>query len=379
VARPVDLSGIPVVDGHCHPLLRDPLGVSSGVLLDLFTEGRPGTMRAHVAHSGYARRAIEALARRLGVEPTVDEVLAARRRAGLETGRAHLADAGVAALLVDTGYPPDAMPLGEMRRLLGCEVHEVVRIETCAERLLPQRLAYEAFVDAFRRVLSEAAPRCVAFKTIVAYRSGLDVRAWSEDATVASYARALAAVPPGGPPRLTEKPLLDHLVEVTLEVASRTGRPLQIHAGFGDPDIDLLHANPLLLRTVLEDPRWTETRVVLLHMAYPYVREAAFMTAVWPQVHLDLSLALPFLGPGALFPLLEILSLAPISKLMYGSDVSGLPELFALSAGWARAALGEALGWLVERDGLDENAAAAAGRAILSDNARVLYGLRQEP
>ncbi len=114
-------------------------------------------------------------------------------------------------------------------------------------------------------------------------------------------------------------------------------------------------------------------------MAYPYTREAAFMTAVWPQVHLDLSLALPFLGPGALFPLLEILSLAPLSKLMYGSDVSGLPELFALAAEWARATLGEALGWLVERDGLDERAAAAAGRAILSDNARALYGLRQEP
>ncbi len=130
---------------------------------------------------------------------------------------------------------------------------------------------------------------------------------------------------------------------------------------------------------MLEDRRWTTAQLVLLHMAYPYTREAAFMTAVWPQVHLDLSLALPFLGPGALFPLLEILSLAPLSKLMYGSDVSGLPELFALAAEWARATLGEALGWLVERDGLDERAAAAAGRAILSDNARALYGLRQEP
>ena len=66
---------------------------------------------------------------------------------------------------------------------------------------------------------------------------------------------------------------------------------------------------------------------------------------------------------------------APASKLMYGSDVSALPELFALSADWARATLGEALGWLVERDGLDDVAAKAAGQSILCDNARVLYGL----
>ena len=379
MARPVDLSWIPVVDGHCHPLLRDPINVAAGTLLDFFTEGRPGTMRAHVPQTGYAQRALRALARRYGVETTVDAVLDARRRAGFAAGRQHLADARVAALLVDTGYPPDAMPLDEMRKVLGCQIHEVVRIEACAERLIAQGLSYPGFVDAFRRALSDASPRCVGFKSIIAYRSGLDVRVWTDDEAAASYARALATVRGGGRARLTEKPLLDRLFEITLEIASQTGRPLQIHAGFGDPDIDLLQANPLLLRSVLEDPRWATTRLVLLHMAYPYAREAAFVTAVWPQVYLDLSLALPFLGPGALFPLLEILSLAPHSKLTYGSDVSGLPELFALSAEWARATLGEALGWLVERDGLDERAATAAGRAILSDNARALYGLRQEP
>ena len=103
------------------------------------------------------------------------------------------------------------------------------------------------------------------------------------------------------------------------------------------------------------------------------------MAALWPQVHLDLSLALPFLGPGAVPPLIEILSLAPSSKLMYGSDVAALPELFALSALWGSRALGEALGWLVERDGLAEPEAVDIGRAILAGNANALYGLPREP
>ncbi len=187
----------------------------------------------------------------------------------------------------------------------------------------------------------------------------------------------LSAISPDGHVRLTDKPLLDRLVEITLEVACETERPLQMHTGFGDPDIDLVQANPLLLRPILEDSRWVGARIVLLHMAYPYTREAAFMTAVWPQVHLDLSLALPFLGSGAVAPLVEILSLAPSSKLMYGSDVGALPELFALSAIWGRAALGEALGWLRDRHDLDDEETMAIGRAILGDNARALYRLRE--
>ena len=373
----VDLSTIPLVDGHGHPLLRDPAAVSLETFLDLFSEGRAGTMREYVTQTGYYRRALRTLAGRLGVDATAEAVLEARRRhLGPDTARAQFAAAGIAALLVDTGYPADGgMPLDEMRRRLGCAVHEVFRIETCAERLLMERLPYEEFMGAFRRALLEAAPGCVAFKTIVAYRSGLAIRVWSDEECRASYARARAAIPPGGRPRLADKPLLDRLVETTLEIARETSRPIQVHSGFGDPDIDLLGANPLHLRPILEDRRWASISLVLLHMAYPYTREAAFMTAVWPQVHLDLSLALPFLGAGAVNPLIGILSLAPSSKLMYGSDVSALPELFALSAEWGRAALGEALGWLVERDGLPPAEAARMGRAILSDNARTLYAL----
>ena len=185
----------------------------------------------------------------------------------------------------------------------------------------------------------------------------------------------IVRVQSGGSARLTEKPLLDTLVMIALEVCKESGRPLQLHSGFGDPDVDLLQSNPLLLRPVLEDPRWADVQIVALHMAYPYVREAAFMAAVWPQLHVDLSLALPFLGPAAVLPLSEMLSLAPSSKLLYGSDVAALPELFALSADWARASLGEALGWLSERGGLLREDARRVGRQILSDNATALYRL----
>ncbi len=332
-------------------------------------------MAGHIPHTGFFQRAVHGLARRLGTEATLDAVLERRRSLGAEAARRGLVESRVTALLVDTGYPHDAMSLEAMRELLPCSIHEVFRIETCAQRLLGAALDYEEFLAAFRHALAVAAQRCVALKTVIAYRSGLAVRAWESSEVVDAYRRVRARVEAGGSRRLTEKPLLDTLFGVALETATATGRPLQIHTGFGDPDIDLPQANPLLLRPVLEDLRWAGARLVLLHLAYPYVREAAFMAAVWPQVHVDLSLALPVLGPGATAPLIDALSLAPTSKLLYGSDVGALPELFGLAADWGRAALGEALGWLVARGGLTDDEARGAGGHILSGNAEALYRL----
>ena len=372
-SRSVDLSDLPVVDGHCHPLLPDPWAVSPERFTSLFSEGRPGTMAAHIPHTGYFRRALRDLAERLGTEATIDAVLERRRQLGAETAPGVFTDSGVAALLVDTGYPPDAMPLGRMRSVLQCPIHEVFRIETCAQALLSRALPYAEFLDAFREELRAATGRAAALKSIIAYRSGLAIRPWTPEDAAGAYRDVIARVQSGGSARLTEKPLLDTLLLIALEACTETGRPIQLHSGFGDPDVDLLQSNPLLLRPVLEDPRWASVRVVVLHMAYPYVREAAFMAAVWPQLHVDLSLALPFLGPGAVLPLCEMLSLAPSSKLLYGSDVGALPELFALAAEWARASLGEALGWLIERDGLGQEEARRVARQILSDNATALY------
>jgi uncharacterized protein len=375
----MDLAGLAVVDGHCHPFLRDPWRVPEATLVNLFSEGRPGTMTMHIPHTAYFQRALDELARRLETTPTAAAVLQHRLARGPEWGRETMARSGLTALLVDTGYPPDAMPLDEMRRLAPCAVHEIFRVETCAERLFREVRSWKEFQEGFRIELQRAAPRAVAFKSIIAYRSGLAVRRWTESEAADAYRQALDRVQRGGPARLTDKPLLDALFEATVEVCVETGRPLQVHAGFGDPDIDLLQANPLLLRPILEDPRRSGLKLVVLHMAYPYVREAAFMTAVWPQVYLDLSLALPFLGPAAVGPLVEILGLAPATKLLYGSDVGALPELFALAADWGRTALGEALEWLVSRRALSTERAAEAARLILSTNAERLYGLRAAP
>ncbi len=371
----MDLSDLPVVDGHAHPFLADPWAVPAPVFRQVFTEGRPGTMDAHLAHGSYYQRALHGMAERLGVAAREPDVLEARRRAGGEIARRAFGDARVETLLIDTGYPPTAMSLADMRQHVQCAIHEIVRIESVAQGLLGRALPYPEFAESFRAALRAAADRAVSFKSVIAYRSGLAVRPWPDADVRAAYREVVDRVQAGGSPRLAEKPLLDALFLIALAVALETERPMQIHAGWGDPDVDLPQANPVLLRPIAEDPRWAGARLVVLHQAYPYVREAAFMAAVWPQVYLDLSLALPYLGPAAALPLVEILALAPSTKLMYGSDVHGIPELFALSADWGRAALGEALDWLAARGGLPGGDGRAVAERILAGNARALYRL----
>src|SRR5215471_19136188 len=373
--RHVSLSDLPVVDGHCHPLLPDPLALGAADFLNFFTEAREATMAGHVQHSRLLQRTIRELGRRLGVQADISRILERRRQVGVEHACHALTESRVAALLVDTGYPPDAMSIDSMRRILPCRVHEVFRIETCAQSLLDKNLPYEEFLSVFRERLHAAAMHVVAFKSIVAYRSGLAIRAWTADQASHAYRTVAARVQAGGTKRLTEQPLLDTLVAITLEVCRDTARPLQFHSGFGDPDVDLLQSNPLLLRPVLEDSRWANVRIVALHMSYPYFREAAYLASIWPQFYVDLSLALPFLGAGAVLPLVEMISLAPSTKLLYGSDLRGLPELFALSADWGRATLADALAWLVDRGELNGDGAREVGRRILADNAIELYRL----
>ena len=371
----LDLADLVAVDGHCHPLWSAPWDATPRAFLNQLSEGRADTMTAHVPHTGYFRRALRDFSRRLGTEASLDAILERRRQLGPEAACRSLSESRVAALLVDTGYPPEAMPLSVMRLALPCVIHEVFRVETCAQALLGKGLTYDDFLRAFRDELHAAARRVVAFKSVIAYRSGLAIRAWPREEVARVYQGAVERVQAGGSARLSEKPLLDTLVEATLGVCCDTGRPLQLHTGFGDPDVDLLESNPLWLRPVLEDSRWASVSFVVLHMAYPYFREAAFMAAVWPQVHVDLSLAMPFLGAGSVPPLIEMLSLAPSTKLLYGSDLGGMPELLALGADWGRAALGEALGWLVERDEVTQDSARGMARQILADNAAALYRL----
>jgi uncharacterized protein len=391
------LGDVPLVDHHCHSLRASWRRTGGGQWPEwrrCFTEAtRPASLaRDAPGLLGY-HHFLTALGELLGVEanPTVTAVTAeelerrviARRDqlAGADPARylrLLLDHAGTAALLVDTGFDPErTLRLEELERAVDRPVHEIVRLEALAEELLrpgsPNARSLPRFLNGFEERLGTTLERgAVALKSIAAYRGGL----WLyTESSQADRRRAFSGLDKTAQAQRFDDPvLLPFLVRRAAELAAARQVPLQFHTGFGDEDVYLPHADPALLWPLLRDPRTEDCPVVLLH-CYPYVGAAAYLAGTYPQVHMDLSLAIPLAEPIAARLVAEALGLCPAGKLLAASDGHSYPEMHWWGATVWRRALARVLRAEVETGGLDDAAARAAARRILATNATRLYRL----
>ena len=108
----------------------------------------------------------------------------------------------------------------------------------------------------------------------------------------------------------------------------------------------------------------------------PHPPFRAILANVLPRVYCDVSEGIPFAGGGARRIFAETLEMAPISKLVYGSDGFALPEINYVSAMLGKRALAQALDDLVTGDLLSPAEASEAACLILADTARRLYRLQ---
>ncbi len=386
-------AGLPIVDGHCHPPLRPPRPRDAAELLGLFSESREPAAVAHAAETLYFQRALRDLAALHDCAPELEALLAARARLSPLDLLARCAErGGVVALLLDGGFrSEESFGVGELAARLtpACQALPVLRLESLLERLLAESGDFAALEDAFAAALADArAAGYAALKSIIAYRSGLALAPPDRREAAAAYARLKRRAFTGGaadsppdpavPPRLTEKPLLDYFFVLACRTAARHELPLQLHTGFGDADLDLLQANPLLLRPALEAGTLAGVPLVLLH-CYPYLREAAYLANLYAGVYLDVSLTVPLVGPGCQRAVEAVLELAPTSKVLYGSDAAGLAESVWLGALAIRRALDGALGGWVAGGALLPSETSHVAEQLLWRNAAALYGLQIAP
>ncbi|PWA93969.1 Amidohydrolase 2 [Artemisia annua] len=176
--------------------------------------------------------------------------------------------AGISALLIDDGLQLDKMLVTAKYRDFVPFVGRILTIESLAEEILDQNYDYDVKV--------------VGLKSIAAYRGGLDI---NTNVTTKEVEEGLAEVLlAANPVRITNKNLVDYIFMRSLEAAVSFDWPMLIHTGFGDKDLDLRQANPLHLHNVLEDPRFLDCRIVLLHASYPFSKEASYLASVYHQV-----------------------------------------------------------------------------------------------
>jgi uncharacterized protein len=374
------VAGQALVDHHCHGvLLRDADEATLGSMLTEGSGWPGGSVFDSQAGFMFGRMCPPVL----GLPPRAGLAAYTARRAELgpaEVSKRFLTAAGLSALCVDTGFTPEPLTSpAELGGLAGATAYEIVRLERVAEDVAAAGITAAGFADAVRSALAAStaltagAVNVVGFKSIAAYRTGLDLspeRPSEAEVTAAAgrWLAALAAEPAA--PRIADETLQRFLIWCGVDL----GLPVQFHVGYGDSDVDLHRCNPLLLTPLLRAIQPTGVPVMLLHN-YPYHREAGYLAQVFPHVYVDAGLATHNLGARAPALLAEALELAPYGKFLYSSDAFGLPELYYLAAVLFRRALSAFLTAGLEEDLYSERAVVRLTRMLCADNAKRAYGL----
>lgn len=361
-----------LIDHHCHSLFSTP--PTDQQVEDHLTESPDArAARTTTFDSNLGLATLRWAGPLLGLDPPVsrEAYLEARRSiAPRDLISKSLAAAGVSDLLVDTGFhPDDLVDLDELSKLSPARVHEIARIETRAEELLAATDSPEQFLQAWPELLSNLDPNVVGLKSVAAYRCGLDLAG-----THPSRAEVLFALGhqlQQRPLRLTDPTVISYLVITAIEI---TRLPVQFHIGIGDPDVRLATGHPGHLQNLIEFALRLETPICLLH-CYPYHREAALLAHDYPNVYLDLGLALNFVGPRASEILSETLELAPYAKLLYSSDAFGLAELNYLGALQFRRSLTDQLTSLLKDAYLTLDTAIRLAKLMGRETAKTVYRL----
>jgi hypothetical protein len=367
--------GLPLVDQHCHGVSTED--VDRAGFERLLTEAAevPAHRSTFDSLLGLAVRRWCAPLLDLPPHAPAEEYLARRGELGWrEVSRRLLSGTGTAAWLVDTGLTPFPITTPEvLAGLSGGTGHEVVRLEAVAERVAASGIGAADLPVAVLDAVRARAAKAVGLKSVLAYRGGLALPAEPPGAgeVRAAAGRWLAA---GG--RLADPVLLAWLVHEGARLGAEVGLPLQLHTGFGDPDLRLPRTDPALLTDFLAATGDLGVTVVLLH-CWPYHRNAAYLAHVFGHVLVDVGLAVPYTGVRAEAVLAELFELAPFDAVGYSSDGFGLPELHHLGALLWRRGLGRLLDDWLAADMLTTADAERIALAVTSGNAARVYPLNR--
>jgi predicted TIM-barrel fold metal-dependent hydrolase len=415
MTREIDLSELDVIDEHCHPFkenskvlrvnefelisdymcLYNPSFVTPSKVLSeyekaeqLRREGldhefkisrKDSEMKYQVSTLLLSRKFAHELSKFLGCKPTAKEIIETRNRRSAQYKNyigELFDDAKIRGLLIDDGYSELAVeygiPLIDIDVLKGyvpARVERITRIEPLFQESIDKAANLEDMERNFLTSMEDAVKKrkAVAFKCVIAYRTGLDISKTEPGAARRDFDKYKATK------SRDIKALRDFMIWRSIEKAIELDVPYQVHTGVGDTDIVLPKCSPYNLWTLLKDERLRQARIVLVHGGYPMVSEAAFLASVLPNVYLDLSILIP-LAHSNPSRINDVLELAPLSKVMYASDVH-LPDMYWLTAVIGKKMLGTALSQVVDSGALDEDEAYKAARMILSENAKRLYKL----
>mgnify|MGYP004569047723 CR=1 FL=1 len=376
----INLDSIPLLDNHAHPFpsKRAENKPFVQILAQAIWEQEPENVYNSLMFHMYTNQLKEFLG--LPLTASIDEMLEVRNARLLGNRKEYINslfhDANLMGMIADVGFPlSKRLNEEEIREfdddMEGFVQKKINRVELVCEDILEEGvISFEEFTERYVNGIKAMAldQKLVALKSIIAYRTGLDIRVHSDQNAKKYYYLYLS----DPSKREYEKVLRDYCFTKACEVCAELDIPLQVHTGIGDtPLLNVYNTNPALMFDVLNAYR--STKIVLIHAGYPHCEVLGFLMNHYDNVYGDTSLMIPFAGQAGDTKLKALLEMAPTNKLMYGSDGGFIPEHVWYGAKMFRVYLRDTLQYLVDKKYITYDFAMTSARNIMYENAKRLY------
>ncbi|WP_119391201.1 amidohydrolase family protein [Taklimakanibacter lacteus] len=368
---------LPLIDHHCHGI--SPAQLDWKQFQALFSESYrpppPGTNEFQKP-LGLAIRSF--CAPLLDLEPHVSGEAYVEKRLALgaaEVNRRLMRTSHLDCLIVDTGHRSSAIhSFEETGALAGRPAHEVVRIEAIIEEVAATGVSAENFARAFADRLAERSAGAVGLKSIVAYRCTFAIpqSAPAPAEIVKAVGAWMKASQAAGKFRIGDPTVIRHGLWVGAEICRAKKLPLQLHVGFGDPDIYMHACDPTHFTDFIAAMEKWQVPITLLHN-WPFLKEAQWLSEVFENVYYDAGVILNYGAAESENILREALQIGKFQKFLFSTDAFGLSELYYLGAFLFRRAFQRILdSWI--RDGFCSAKDADEIAALVArTNARRIY------
>ncbi|SHI92686.1 Amidohydrolase [Dethiosulfatibacter aminovorans DSM 17477] len=379
----IDLREFKTVDNHCHlylPSKEDqPFERYWNFTFDDFPLEDCKSMLIY-------KSAIGEMARLFGIDSIDDEKSVIEKRNEMFKSNPTkywemlAEDAKMDKLIIDTGYPYEPVhgysitPEEFMDINPTNAQHINLRIEVYYHQYVEEGLAFEETVDKTMADLERDIERydAVSLKSVAGYFTGLGFEVLEKEEAKKMYYEYLK----DKTNKVAEKGVRDYMLLMGLEICLKHNLPMQIHCGFGNgPIMDLRRSNPLMLFDIITHPHYGKVKKVICHCGYPYVAETGYLASQYKNVWADISAITPFASIGADSRLVQLFEMAPLNKVMFGTDGHNIPELYWFGTVYFKQRLANVLDKLVEDNVMSENYAYNIAERILSKNAEEFYRL----
>lgn len=399
----------PVIDNHAHNMLQPEKarGTSDFPFESITSEAQGSALTEHVGTSLSHIRAVKDLAALFGCRESWAEIVKARSEWIRQdyNGLIQKCLEGTHAIMMDDGLNGEIVQPYKWHRQLVPRVSRIVRIEAVAAEILEQLVRSSGqskwdkhasetllvrFDVKFRDQIRACAddPNVRGFKSVICYRTGLDVDVSSQKAPRSGQSTSdllnaihefVADAVRRDSFRIEKKEFNDYLVVAVCEALSERAEriPFQFHTGLGDSDISLIKANPACLQNLIA--AFPDVNFVLLHSSYPYTKEAGYLASAYSNAYLDIGEVFPMLSrDGQESVIREALDLSPSSKILWSTDGHFFPETYWLANKQFRVAFEKVLTEGVSNQDYSIPQAIDIAVNVYFFNSNRLYGLKED-